>query len=105
MPSGSTTHLQMLLGQHHAGDLAARDQLLQYSLERITTISRRIFHRHNALRRIEETDDIVQKALMRLRTALLTIKPLDLRAYLGLAAKQIRWVLQDLANEMKRRKF
>ena len=102
MPSRSTTHLQYLLGKHYAGDLSARDELLEHSLERISMLARHIFHKRNDLRRIEETDDIVQKAVIRLRRALVSVRPVDLRAYLALAAKQVRWVLRDLASEAKR---
>src|SRR5262249_29847393 len=91
--------LQPLLDLLHAGHNSARDALLQHSLERFRVIAHRMFHGHNDLRRIAQTDDVVQKALVRLDRALTHVRPADVQAFFGLAARQIRWVLRDLARE------
>jgi RNA polymerase sigma-70 factor (ECF subfamily) len=98
----SSTQLQRLLDRLHAGDDAARDVLVQHSVERFRILARRMFHRHSDLRKIDETDDVLQKALVRLHVALVTVRPPDVRAFVGLAARQIRWVLQDLAAQAAR---
>jgi RNA polymerase sigma-70 factor (ECF subfamily) len=59
-----------------------------------------MFRPHRDFRRIVDTDDVVQKALIRLRRALVTVKPPNVRAFFGLAAQQVRWVLRDLAREV-----
>ncbi len=95
----SSTQLQRLLDRLHAGDDAARDALVQHGVERFRVLARRMFRRQSDLRRIDETDDVLQKALVRLHRALATVKPPDVRAFVGLAARQIRWVLHDLARQ------
>jgi RNA polymerase sigma-70 factor (ECF subfamily) len=94
-----STRLQHLLDRHRAGDAAARAELLEHALERFRHLTRRMFRHHPNLRAIEETDDIVQKGLIRLHTALASVQPADVRAFFGLAARQIRWVLADLAEK------
>src|SRR5262245_442398 len=95
----STAHLQRLLDQLRAGDEAAREALLQRSLDRFRALARRMFRQQGDLRRLEDTDDVVQKALLRLHNALADIRPADVRSFYGLAARQVRWVLCDLARE------
>lgn len=95
----SNDQLQHLLDLHRAGDESACAALLQHSLERFRRLACRMFHRHWDLCWIEQTDDVLQKALLRLHTALQRVKPADVRAFHGLAARQIGWVLRDLARE------
>jgi RNA polymerase sigma-70 factor (ECF subfamily) len=59
-----------------------------------------MFRRQSDLRALSETDDVVQQALVRLYRALATVQPPTVRAYFGLAARQIRWVLQDMARKL-----
>jgi RNA polymerase sigma-70 factor (ECF subfamily) len=94
----SSTQLQQLLDRLQGGDDSARDVLVQYSVERFRSLARRMFRQKADLRKLDETDDVLQKALVRLHRALATVKPPDVRAYVGLAARQIRWVLHDLAS-------
>ena len=61
---------------------------------------RRQFWQQQDLRRLEETDDILQKALIRLNKAMETIQPDTVAEFFGLASQQIRWVLLDLGQEM-----
>jgi RNA polymerase sigma-70 factor (ECF subfamily) len=96
-PSSTTTRLQHLLDRLCAGDDSARDALVQHSVERFRVLARRMFRGKTDLRKFDETDDVLQKALVRLHKALSTVRPTDVRAFIGLAAKQIRWVLHDLA--------
>jgi RNA polymerase sigma-70 factor (ECF subfamily) len=98
----SSTQLQRLLDRLHAGDDSARDVLVQHSVERFRALARRMFRRQSDLRRLDETDDVLQKALVRLHRALATVRPPDVRAFVGLAARQIRWVLHDLAGQARR---
>jgi RNA polymerase sigma factor (sigma-70 family) len=95
----SSTHLQHLLDRLHAGDDSARDVLVQHSVERFRVLARKMFRRQSDLRKFDETDDVLQKALVRLYRALVKVRPPDVRAFAGLAARQIRWVLHDLAAQ------
>lgn len=99
LTSHNTAQLQHLLDLLRDGDDSAREALIECSLDRIHELARRMFHRHADLRQVTETDDVLQKALIRLHAALNGVKPLDVRTYYGLAARQIRWVLRDLAGE------
>lgn len=99
LTSQTTEQLQHLLDALRAGDESARDSLLEGSLDRIHELARRMFHRQCDLRHLAQTDDVAQKALIRLHTALKSVNPLDVREFYGLAARQIRWVLHDLAHE------
>ncbi len=97
--SQTTVQLQHLLDALRTGDESARGALLECSLDRVRELAGRMFHRENNLHQLAQTDDVVQKALIRLHTALKGVKPPDVQTFYGLAARQIRWVLHDLADE------
>ncbi len=94
-----STHLQLLLEQLQAGHDSARDLLLENALERFRLLARRMFRRQADLRAVGETDDVLQQALLRLHRALTQVKPATVREFFGLAARQVRWVLGDLARK------
>ena len=98
-----SAHLQDLLDLLQAGHDSARTSLLEDSLDRFRHLARRMFHRSSDLRRFDDTDDVLQKAMIRLHRALVHVKPPDVRAFIGLAARQIRFVLRDLAREASKR--
>src|SRR6516162_9679897 len=98
--SDSSRRLQGFLDLLQAGHESARDQLLEHCLERFRRLAAQMFRHHHDFRRLADTDDVVQKALIRLRRALITVKPANVRAFFGLAAQQVRWVLRDLAREV-----
>jgi RNA polymerase sigma factor (sigma-70 family) len=95
----TTARIQELLDQLNEGGDQARDALLEHSLERLRLLARRMLRRQNDLRALEETDDILSKAIIRLHRALTEVRPADVRAFIGLAARNVRWVLCDLARE------
>ncbi|MFN6051090.1 MAG: ECF-type sigma factor, partial [Planctomycetia bacterium] len=78
----------------------SRNALLEHSQKRLRHMVRRQFWQQQDLRRLEETDDILQKALIRLNKAMETIQPDTVAEFFGLASQQIRWVLLDLGQEM-----
>src|SRR5262245_53169957 len=98
----TTTQLHNLLELLRNGHAPARDRLIEYSLERVRLLARRMFRSKADLRAIDQTDDVVQKAMVRLHRALATITPPNVPAFFGLAACQIRRVLLDLAEHAKR---
>ncbi|HBI44026.1 MAG TPA: hypothetical protein DDY78_14420 [Planctomycetales bacterium] len=92
--------LQHLLDALRAGDDSAREGLLQHTIGRCRELARRMLNKAWDLRQIDQTDDVAQKAMLRLYKTLAHVKPPDAAAFYGLAARQIRWVLGDLAREM-----
>jgi RNA polymerase sigma factor (sigma-70 family) len=104
MPQFSqSTHIQKLLNEHAAGIPTARAALLEYTLERFRVVAQRMFRPEKSLHSLDQTDDVIQKGLIRLHKALETVKPTDVRAFFGLAARQIRFVIADLAEQLHAR--
>src|SRR5262245_47400008 len=95
---GRTETLQPLLDRLAAGDGKAADDLIAHALERLRRLARKMLRDNPAVRRWEETDDVLQKSTMRLCRALKAVKPATVKAFLGLAATQIRRELIDLAR-------
>ncbi len=62
---------------------------------------RKMLQRFPAVRRWEETGDVLQNALVRLLRAIQAIKPASTRDFFGLAAEQIRRELLDLARHYR----
>lgn len=94
----STEQLEHWLLRHRQGDSAAREALINYSCERLRRLTRKLLCGYPTVQRWEETDDVLQRALLRLHRSLQQVQPDNLRAYLGLAATQIRRELTDLAR-------
>jgi RNA polymerase sigma factor (sigma-70 family) len=80
------------------GDDSARSALLECACERLTRLARKMLKGFPQVHRWEQTDDVVQNALMRLRRALETTSPVSVRSFVNLAAVQIRRELIDLAR-------
>lgn len=98
-----STRIQALLNEHAAGTPSARAALLEYTLERFRILAQRMFRSEKALHALDQTDDVLQKGMLRLHKALETVKPADVRAYFGLAARQLRFVITDLAEQYRTR--
>jgi RNA polymerase sigma-70 factor (ECF subfamily) len=97
--SNTSIRIQRLLKLHQAGHESAKESLLEHSAERLRGLAHRMFRRYSDLHSLDETDDVLQQALIRLYRVLDQIQPPNVRAYFGLAARQIRWVLCDLARK------
>jgi RNA polymerase sigma factor (sigma-70 family) len=96
--SQSTAQVQALLDRLHAGDSQARDLLLGQACERLRRLTRRMLKGFARVKRAEETDDILQNALLRLWSALKEVSPRSAAEFYGLASLQIRRELMDLAR-------
>ncbi len=90
--------MQQLLPRLVAGDDGAIDALLRHYGERLTLLTRRMLGDYRRVRRWAETDDVLQNALVRLVSALRSVKPQSSRDFLALATLQIRRELIDLAR-------
>src|SRR4051812_41715731 len=90
--------LNVWLDLHREGNETARSELIRHSCHRLEKLTRRMLRGFPHLRRWEQTDDVLQNALMRLHRALANVKPESARHFFNIAAKEIRWELLDLAK-------
>ncbi len=81
-----------------SGDDSAWDAIIDHSCERLRRLARRMLRNYPALRRWEQTDDILQNAVIRLHRSLRAVKPESSSQFYGLAATQIRRSLLDLTR-------
>jgi RNA polymerase sigma factor (sigma-70 family) len=93
-----TSEAQDLLERHRAGDPSARDGLIGLAQGRFVVLARAMLRRYPHVRRWEETDDLLQAALVRLHRSLAQVQPESVRHFDNLAATQIRRELIDLAR-------
>src|SRR3954447_6559464 len=93
-----TGEAQDLLERHRAGDLSARDGLIGLAQGRFVALARALLRRQPHVRRWQETDDLLQAALVRLHRSLARVRPESVRHFDNLAASQIRRELIDLAR-------
>src|SRR5438132_6973255 len=82
-----------------AGDDTARAALLGHACDQLRTLTRKMLRHFARLKRWEETDDILQNALLRLWNALHGVTPRSAREFYALASLQIRRVLIDLVRQ------
>jgi RNA polymerase sigma factor (sigma-70 family) len=93
-----STQIQRCIERLHGGDASARDELLAHASERLTRLTRKMLRDFPGVRRWEETDDVLQNAVMRLCRALGEVQPPTVVDFFRLAATQIRRELLDLAR-------
>lgn len=94
-----TTRIESWLELHRKNDPQARDELVNHSCERLRHLARKILREsYGDLKRWEQTDDVVQKVVMRLHKSLDTKQPESIEHFFNLAAKQIRETLVDLCR-------
>jgi RNA polymerase sigma-70 factor (ECF subfamily) len=93
-----TSQAYALLERHRAGDPSARAELIRLAQGRFVALARAMLRRHPHVRRWEETDDLLQAALLRLHRSLDQVRPETVRHFDNLAAAQVRRELIDLAR-------
>jgi RNA polymerase sigma-70 factor (ECF subfamily) len=81
-----------------AGDRAARDALLACATERLRRLAHRMLQAYPRVRRWEQTDDVVQNALLRLCRTLSDVPPRTAADFLRLASLNIRREVLDLVK-------
>ena len=96
-PNDEERMSEMLRRLRH-GDAAARGDLIACACERMREIAHRMLRTFPAVRRWDETDDVVQNAALRLERALRDTVPAEPQGLVGLAALQVRRELLDLAK-------
>jgi RNA polymerase sigma-70 factor (ECF subfamily) len=98
MTSTNQSTIEGWLDRLRDGDDRARQELLHYAWERLTRLTRNMLRGFSRVKRWEQTDDVVQNALLRLYRALADVRPADAVEFYRLAALNIRRELLDLAK-------
>jgi RNA polymerase sigma-70 factor (ECF subfamily) len=96
--SDQSVRVQGWLDRLQAGDESARNELLNCACERLTRLTRKMLKGYPRLKRWEQTDDVLQNAVMRLHRALGQVRPANAADFFRLAALNIRRELLDLAK-------
>ena len=97
-PDDHSTQIQRCMDRLRAGDVSARDELLARASARLTRLTRKMLRDFPGVHRWEETDDVLQNAVVRLCRALDEVQPPTVADFFRLAAAQIRRELLDLAR-------
>ena len=97
----TNAELDALLNRLNRGDPDAREQLVEASCERLQRLTRRLLDDFPSVRRWESTDDVFQRFVLNLYRSLREVRPQNGRAFLGLAAVQIRRKLIDLSRHYR----
>jgi RNA polymerase sigma factor (sigma-70 family) len=95
---GQDTEARELLERLRDGDGSARDRLIVLAQGRFVALARAMLRRHPHVGRWEQTDDLLQAALLRLHRSLAEVRPEGVPHFDNLAAAQIRRELIDLAR-------
>jgi RNA polymerase sigma factor (sigma-70 family) len=93
-----TTELHDLIDRIQAGDRRAADELISRSAGRLEALARKMLKGFPAVRRWEQTGDVLQNALQRLLRTLRDVRPESVPGFFRLAAQAVRRELLDLAR-------
>jgi RNA polymerase sigma factor (sigma-70 family) len=93
-----TTELHDLVDRIQAGDKQAADALIRRSAERLEGLARKMLRGFPAVRRWEETGDVLQNSLTRLLRSLRSVTPDSVAGFFRLAARMLRRELLDLVR-------
>jgi RNA polymerase sigma-70 factor (ECF subfamily) len=93
-----TTVIQGWIDRLRAGDDSARAALLDCACARLARLARKMLKGYPGVGRWEQTDDVLQNALMRLDRAIESAPPTTARDFFRLAAALIRRELIDMAR-------
>jgi RNA polymerase sigma-70 factor (ECF subfamily) len=96
--SDSSQVIQGWLDRLRSGDDSARDALFEAASQRLTRLARKMLRDFPGVGRWEETDDVLQNALVRLDRALRSQTPATPPDFFRLAASIIRRELIDLSR-------
>lgn len=94
-----TTALQRILDDASLARDDVYAELLSRACDRLRTLARRRLRGFPALRRWVETDDVLQRAMLRLHKALGQVRPSTVGDFFGLAGLQMRRELHDLHRQ------
>ncbi|NQU21307.1 MAG: sigma-70 family RNA polymerase sigma factor [Candidatus Nealsonbacteria bacterium] len=93
-----TAQIRCCLDRFSAGEESAREELVSHAGQWLQGRVRLMLRSYPHVRRWEETDDLVNQALLRLHRALAEVQPSSVQHFLNLANAQIRRELIDMAR-------
>lgn len=96
--NNTTQRVDSILASFDAKPALARDQMIEIAIERMDRLARMMIRSYPTLARWEQTDDVVQEAIVRLIRALRAMKPESGRHFFNLVTVQIRRTLIDLSR-------
>ena len=99
-----TEKLEDLLRRSDSGEPEAFDDLISFSIQRLTALTRKMLAGEDFVRRWQQTDDVFQNAALRLQRALKEVHPTTKKDFFSLAATMIRREILDMARQLRRRK-
>jgi RNA polymerase sigma-70 factor (ECF subfamily) len=99
----SSTSLLDLVARFQRGDVAALDELVRRTGQRLERLARKMLRGFPIVRGQEQTSDVLQNALLRLGRSLREVSPPSIDDFFRLAAEQVRRELLDLARYHRRR--
>lgn len=97
-PLSQTLQIQGYLDRLRGGDELARGELLGIACERLRRLTRKMIKGYPNVHRWEQTDDVLQNAILRLERTLQQLPIETAHDFLRLAALHIRRELLDLAR-------
>lgn len=98
MSQGETTRIHEWIERLHAGDETALNELIIHFERRLRGLTRQMIRDFPVVHSCEQTDDVFQKAVLRLCRALRSVTPGSTRDLLRLSAAQVRRELLNLAR-------
>jgi RNA polymerase sigma-70 factor (ECF subfamily) len=98
MSAHDSTTIEALIVRLRTDNEAARLDLLNRATDRLTRLTRKMLRDYPGVHRWEQTDDVLQNAMLRLYRALQAVSPPSVVDFFRLAAVQIRRELIDLAR-------
>ena len=101
MPADDSEQLSRLVDRLQAGDETARAELIRAAQDRLERLARKMLRQFPSVRRWEQTDDVLQNALIRLDRALRAVAPDSSAGFFKLAGTQMRRELIDLARHYR----
>ena len=96
--AAATTDSQLLncISRYQVGDAAALNELIGRAYERMRGLTRKLLRTFPAVRRWDETDDVLQNVWLRLLNTLQKTPPGSVREFFALSARAVRRELLDL---------
>jgi RNA polymerase sigma factor (sigma-70 family) len=98
MSQGETARIHAWVERLHAGDQGALNELIVHFERRLRALTRRMIRAYPLVRSCEQTDDVYQKAVLRLCRCLKEVTPGSSRDLIRLSAVQVRRELLNLAR-------
>jgi RNA polymerase sigma-70 factor (ECF subfamily) len=98
MNQGETARIHLWVERMRAGDQGALNELIIHFERRLRSLTRKMIRDYPLVHSCEQTDDVYQKAVLRLCRALKALTPGSTRDLIRLSAAQVRRELLNLAR-------